>query len=744
MPRLYAKFRDTVLDLHDRGFWVVPCVGKKPHSVTDWANTRVDRVELERRIELDPSLDVAIVLSQSPYVDVECDSPEAEQELLDLLGEIPPTPAWESTRGKHYLFLRPEGLPDKPKAYVGAIEVRIGNKPALSLVPPSAGRKWLPGRSLDEVEPAPLPAALDEKLRQPAAAPTPPASGEMVAEGKRNDTMFQKAMALVALGLPVATVEATLLDLNPRVCSPPLPDAEVLAIAASASKGGNAKESLLDRILEGVELWRDLNDEPHMTVETNGRRENSRIGKRVRSFRRWISRRAYDLTKSTLSENELAEIAGMMEGRACFEGIQFPTWRRTAELGDKCYVDLCDDLWRAIEVDASGWRLIDQPPVKFLRAKAMQALPEPQPPRDGETLKSLLLPFLNVREVQWPLVATWLVAALRPRGPYPMLKLVGEQGSGKTTKARILRKLIDPNAAPVRAEPRSPRDLMIAANNAWCICLDNLSNIPTDLSDGLCRLSTGGGLATRTLYSDEDETIFDAQRPMILTSIEDIATKPDLLDRCLIIELPTISSDKRRTERELWAAFDEAHPRILGALLDALSAAMARLPEIQSRQGVELSRLADFEQFGAAVERALGSADGEFASAYAANRADAQLIALESSPVVAAIIKMAAKGPIDETATDLLRKLAGYHLESRLPPGWPRTARVLSAIIRRVAANLRHIGITAEVTKIGNEKRWSIVSQFASTQSPQKKPPEPKPRPPLGENPYRLFRKGGA
>jgi len=155
-------------------------------------------------------------------------------------------------------------------------------------------------------------------------------------------------------------------------------------------------------------------------------------------------------------------------------------------------------------------------------------------------LRQLLLPFLNIRPEQWPLVAVWLAAALRPVGPYPLLKLLGEQGSAKTTAARGLRAVVDPNAAPVRAEPRDTRDLMIAANNGWLLVLDNMSAVKPDLSDALCRLATGGGFATRTLYTDEDETIFDAQRPVVLTSIEEVGTRSDLLERSLIVELPTI------------------------------------------------------------------------------------------------------------------------------------------------------------------------------------------------------------
>src|SRR5262249_19586522 len=148
--------------------------------------------------------------------------------------------------------------------------------------------------------------------------------------------------------------------------------------------------------------------------------------------------------------------------------------------------------------------------------------------------------FVNVSDKDWPLVAAWLVASLRPIGPYAILCLHGEHGSGKSTQISKLRELVDPNTAPIRGEPKNAHDLMIAANNGWLIALDNLSYVPPWLSDCLCRLSTGGGFSTRTLYENDEETIFEATRPISINGIEELATRGDLIDRSLFVSLPTI------------------------------------------------------------------------------------------------------------------------------------------------------------------------------------------------------------
>jgi hypothetical protein len=146
----------------------------------------------------------------------------------------------------------------------------------------------------------------------------------------------------------------------------------------------------------------------------------------------------------------------------------------------------------------------------------MLPLPTPEPNCSIEALRDLI----NVgSDSNWILCASWLVAAFRPTGPYPILILQGEQGSAKSTMEKILRRMIDPSVALVRTPPRDERDLLIAANNSWVIAYDNLSGIPHWVSDSLCRLATAGGFSTRELYTDSEEIFFNAMRPVMLTAL---------------------------------------------------------------------------------------------------------------------------------------------------------------------------------------------------------------------------------
>ena len=268
----------------------------------------------------------------------------------------------------------------------------------------------------------------------------------------------------------------------------------------------------------------------------------------------------------------------MIEAKAHFDAPERIVHIRVGGLDGRLYLDLGDETWRAVEIDATGWRVIDNPPVRFRRAAGMQPLPMPVPGGSVETLRS----FLNVQsDTDFVLVVAWALACLRNRGPYPVIVLSGEQGSAKSTFSAILRALLDPNTAPLRALPREDRDLFIAASNGHVLAFDNVSGLPAWISDTLCRLATGGGFAVRQLYTDQDEVLFDAARPVILNGIEDIVTRPDLADRAVFLTLEPIPEERRRPEAELWAAFEAERPRILGVLLDAVVEGLKRLPETQ-------------------------------------------------------------------------------------------------------------------------------------------------------------------
>jgi hypothetical protein len=432
-------------------------------------------------------------------------------------------------------------------------------------------------------------------------------------------------------------------------------------------------------------------DTAHASFDANGHRETWPV--RSKGFRRWLVSEFYKVENKPPGGQAIADALGVIEARAQYAGPVIPVHIRVAGGDDAIYVDLVNEAWQVIKVTAAGWRVISDPPVKFRRARGMLPLPTPTMGGSIDGLRH----FVNVEsDHQWALLIAWLVAALRPMGPYPVLALLGEQGTAKSTTQEVFRTLIDANVAALRAEPMDVRDVMIAASNGWCIAFDNLSEIEPWLSDCLCRLATGGGFSTRELYSDGDEIIFVAQRPVMLNGIDAVIDRADLLDRALIIDLPRIPDHRRRQRRDFWTAFEAARPALLGALLDAVAVALKRHPVITFKA---LPRMADFASWAVAAEPGLRLEEGVFIKAYAVNRDAAHGLALDASPIAAAVRTLAALGAWQGTAAEMLEALAAIADDTtKRAKGWPATPRALGSALRRIAPNLRAVGVTVEFT----------------------------------------------
>ena len=447
---------------------------------------------------------------------------------------------------------------------------------------------------------------------------------------------------------------------------------------------------------------------------------------RSRAFRQYLSREFYKAEKSAPRAQSLQDALGVISAKACFDGREDTVSLRVAEREGSIWIDLGNRAWQAVQVTIYGWRVIEKPQICFRRSPGMLALPNPLKGGKIEELDG----FLNLSsEEDRILVYSWLMAALRSHGPYPILNLLGEQGTAKSTASRVLRSLVDPFTAPLRTAPKDERDLQIAARNSHVIALDNISRLEPWLSDALCRLATGGGLATRELYSDSDEIIFDAQRPVLMNGIEDVATRGDFIERCIMVYLAPIKESQRQEETRFWSAFDRVKPKIFGALLDAMVSA---LNGAESACLPRLPRMADFAHWAVSAEQGLGFTSGTFLKAYDKNRKDANGLALEASPLVAPIIAITEKVRRWEgNASELLQELV-LRSGEEITRGrdWPRSARGLAGILRRLAPNLRAIGILVSFLprQAGTGKRsialekMSVSSSQPSQSSRQKLP----------------------
>jgi hypothetical protein len=307
----------------------------------------------------------------------------------------------------------------------------------------------------------------------------------------------------------------------------------------------------------------------------------------------------------------------------------------------------------------------------------------------------------------------WLLGSLRHnqngRGNYPVLAVQGEEGTGKSTFSRVLRAFIDPSTVALRKTPKDGRDLFITAKASHLVCLDNLSGLSPDIADDICRLATGGGFDTRRLFSDDEQTLIDVQKPVVMNGIDDICTRPDLTSRSIILHLPVIDRQHIREIGRFWADFDAAQGRIFAGILDALSCAIRNKGKTGIATG---TRLADFAEWVTGAEPALGWPSGTFLERYKEMRDRVTEDNIDASAVGSTLAEyMASIAPVNDwspTPThlyDTLTNLAGIKAKAK---GWPQSPRGMGNALTRLAPSLRAVGIsfTKEHT---HDRRYKFV-----------------------------------
>lgn len=478
-------------------------------------------------------------------------------------------------------------------------------------------------------------------------------------------------------------------------------------------------ESVADKLIalarSQCQFLHDAQREPYAVLEAAGARQVH--GVLSSGFSDFLSHAYYTLHDRAPTESSLKVALATLRGQAQFEGEACEVFTRIAKTDSGYWLDLCNDAWQCVQVTATGWAVVAGAGAPlFTRSASMRPLPVPE---RGGTLDALW-PLVNIPEADRLLVLAWLLECLRADTPHVVAELVGEQGSAKSSTQRILRRLIDPNQADLRAAPKSVEDVWIAARNAHLVSLENLSHLQPQYQDALCVLATGGGYSTRTFYTNAEETILDLRKPIVLNGISVIVTAQDLLDRCLHIDLPTIQS--RELAGDIEARFEAAQPALLGALLDLFVKVLAALPSV-SIAPEHRPRMADFAALGEAVFRVSGKPAGAFLARYSDMRKDGVLRTIDASPVGAALAAYLAEVPggFNGTLSELLDRLDRYrpHCEA-----WPRKPKGLGDALRRLAPALRLIGFECKsLPKIGGVIRWHIF--------PRPQPVDPCPASPV-------------
>ena len=472
------------------------------------------------------------------------------------------------------------------------------------------------------------------------------------------------------------------------------------------SKDQPQEKSLANKVIELIindcELVHDHQKEPYAITGKTGLRQVYSLNSK--SFSDWVASKYYAAKKSALSNAALKTTISTLSGQAVFGGRMVGIHTRIAVTEEGYWLDLCNDKWEAVLVNKQGWKVVSGKCIPlFSRSNSMQAIPNP---KTGGSIDGLW-DLVNIPHDDRLIVLAWLLECLRADTPHVVLEVVGEQGSAKSTSQKMLKMLIDPNVANLRAAPKKVEDVWIGADNCHLVSLENISYLGKDYQDALCVLATGGAHATRTLYTNKEEVIMQLRKPIILNGITDIVMAQDLLDRSVHIELPIV--EKRLQSKDVDEAFNKIYPELVGALLDQLVEALQILDSVKISDQ-DRPRMLDFAFLGEAVFQANGFGEGEFLARYKSMRKNGVYRTIESSPIGYALMTYLHASPNGWTGqlSNLLAQLNPYK-----PTGetnWPKSPKSMGDILRRLAPALRTLGFDCKPNqKLAGTITWTIT-----------------------------------
>ncbi len=300
-------------------------------------------------------------------------------------------------------------------------------------------------------------------------------------------------------------------------------------------------------------------------------------------FYAWLADNFYREFSLPPNASALRNAVRQLEAGAWFADSNRPAVaRRLAAHGSNVILDLYDELGQVVEITPHGWRVVSGLGYHFANARNSRPLPAPIETETRPSARlSQLRAILNLSQRNWSAVLAWTLAALRPSGPYPILILRGPPNSGKSTCAALLRTLVDPNAVPFQPLPRTERQLLQLAHSHWVLAFDHVRRISVTISDALAGLSSGAVLGLRETPGDVDPLHLLLQRPVILTAPSDEhpvhwISRSAIAANSIVVDQPAIASEQLRPRQHLQAEFDAAHPVLLSAFCDAISAALAQ------------------------------------------------------------------------------------------------------------------------------------------------------------------------
>jgi len=558
-----------------------------------------------------------------------------------------------------------------------------------------------------------------------------------VQEGSRNDTATSMAGKILSSTVPELWegIGWEQLKVWNQKNSKPLNESELRGIWESIMKrhvSDNFSEikqernSQADKLIEIVEkkenvtLFHDDRNDAYISVKIGDHQEI--IPLKSKAMKRWLTKEFWDVNKKAVNPDSVKSAIAVLEGKACFDGESYKLHNRLAWSGKDLWYDLTDDKWQAVKINENGWQVINKPPILFSRYSHSQGQVIPTQ-ENGDA--RLILKYINITNVeQQLLLLIYLVSCFLPDFPHPILVIFGSQGSAKSTLSKLLRRIVDPSQIEVASMPDNHKELVQALAHHTFLFFDNVSYISESASDTLCKAITGSGFVKRELYSDDDDIIYRFKRCIGINGINLVSTRPDLLDRSLLLELERIDDSKRKQEKELMEDFDKDLPIILSGVFNMLSKTLSIKPTIKLNTS---PRMADFTIWGCAIAEALGYKKEEFISAYQNNIDKQKETILNENTIAMVLISFMEERSWEKwesTMSELLERLtqhAPFVHVSTYDKHWPKAPNALSRALNILKITLRSADVA--ITNYAGQSRKIIIEKVSTAKTERVIPP---------------------
>jgi len=403
-------------------------------------------------------------------------------------------------------------------------------------------------------------------------------------------------------------------------------------------------------------------------------------------FKLWLQGQHYATFKRSLSDKIIQEIIEQLSARALFEGPEEVVHLRYAKHESDVWVDLGDESGAAVRITSTGWSIERTHDVRFRRGSGMLALPEPVEGGDICTLQNLT----GLEDTNWKRVVAFLVNCMRPGGPFFALLIEGQQGSGKSVRASIIKRIVDPHRLDRIRLPSNEHDLIIQAQESLLLNFDNTSRVSNNLSDSLCALLTRTSFGTRKYYTDNELRIIEACRPVVINGIGEYARRPDLVDRSIPLNLPAITGP-RSTEDELQTKLTTILPAMLGVFYNAVSRALRKWSTVRLDTSI---RMADAARWITAAEEEFGFVSGELVSAILEGQSVLLADVVVNDPLYLALMRIVGDGPYTGMMSDLHECI---RIVGENEKGLPSTAAHLSNALQRLVPAGASLGLHIEL-----------------------------------------------